>query len=263
VPGKLEGKVAIVTGGNSGIGEATVHLFAQEGASVAIMARREEQGKIVQAAVQAKGGTAEFIRCDVSKSDDIRGAVDKTVALFGGVDVLFNNAGGGGPEKFPNESREQWDYVLDVNLTGVFEMCSAVWPHMVKRGGGAIVNMSSAAATGGLSPFMYRLSGRVPSASYSVAKAGVDALTRWTAGHGGESNIRVNGVRPGQIITPLTDSEGKGEHDFKKLFDVMQITDGPGYPVDVANCVLFLSCNDSRFITGEIMNIDGGLPSKL
>ena len=83
------------------------------------------------------------------------------------------------------------------------------------------------------------------------------------AGHGGESNIRVNGVRPGQIITPLTDREGKGEHDFKKLFDVMQITDGPGYPVDVANCVLFLSCNDSRFITGEIMNIDGGLPSKL
>ena len=263
MPGKLEGKVAIVTGGNSGIGEATVHLFAQEGASVAIMARREEQGKIVQAAVQAKGCTAEVIRGDVSKSDDIRNAVDKTVALFGGVDVLFNNAGGGGPEQFPNESREQWDYVLDVNLTGVFEMCSAVWPHMVKRGGGAIVNMSSAAAIGGLSTFMHRLSGRVPSASYSVGKAGVDALTRWMAGHGGESNIRVNGVRPGQIITPLTDREGKGEHAFKKLFDVMQIIDGPGYPVDVANCVLFLSCNDSRFITGEIMNIDGGLPSKL
>ena len=104
MPRKLEGKVAIVTGGNSGIGEATVHLFAQEGASLAIMARREEQGKIVQAAVQAKGGTAEIIRCGVSKSDDIRGAVDKTVALFGGVDVLFNNAGGGGPQQFPNES---------------------------------------------------------------------------------------------------------------------------------------------------------------
>ena len=175
---KLEGKVAIVTGGNSGIGEATVHLFAQEGASVAIMARREEQGRMVQDAVQAKGSIAEFIRCDVSKTDDIRDAVDKTVALFGGVDVLFNNAGLGLPEQFPNESREQWDYVLDVNLNGVFDMCSAVWPHMVRGGGGAIVNMSSVAATSGFSPYIYHLSGRLSSASYHVAKAGVDALTR-------------------------------------------------------------------------------------
>ena len=104
MPQKLEGKVAIVAGGNSGIGEATVHVLAPEVASVELMARREEQGKIVQAAVQAKGGTAEIIRCGVSKSDVIRGAVDKTVALFGGVDVLFNNAGGGGSEQFPNES---------------------------------------------------------------------------------------------------------------------------------------------------------------
>ena len=261
--GKLDGKVAIVTGGNSGIGEATVHLFAQEGANVAIMARREEQGKIVRDAVRANGGIAEFIRCDVSKTDDIHAAVDKTVALFGGVDVLFNNAGGGLPEQFPNESREQWDYILDVNLSGVFDMCTAVWPLMVKRGGGTMVNMSSTAATSGHSPYVYHLSGRLASASYHVSKAGVDALTRWMAGIGGEVNIRVNGVRPGQIITPLVDREGKGEHIFKNMFDVLQIMDGPGYPEDVAKCVLFLSCDDSRFVTGQMMNIDGGLPMAL
>ena len=261
--GKLEDKIAVVTGGNSGIGEATVHAYAREGASVVIMARRTDQGLEVRDVVRSQGGTAEFISCDVSKPDEIRDAVEKTVDMFGTVDVLFNNAGVAGPENFPNESLEQWTYILDVNLNGVFNMCNEVWPLMVKAGGGNIVNMSSGASTFGFSEHIFNTTGRMPPAAYSVAKAGVDAFTRYSASKGGKFNIRVNGVRPGQILTPMTNREGKGEHGLKKFFDVLQILEGTGYPDDIANAVLFLSCNDSRFITGEIMNIDGGLPSKL
>jgi len=107
LPGKLQNKVAIVTGGNSGIGEATVRLFAEEGAKVAIMARREEQGEAVQNAVRDQGGIAEFIRCDVTEPQEVIAAVEKVVEVFGGVDVLFNNAGTAGLESFPEESREQ------------------------------------------------------------------------------------------------------------------------------------------------------------
>ena len=261
--GKLEGKVAIVTGGNSGIGESTVHAYAEEGAKVVIMARRKDEGTGVRDHIRDQGGIAEFISCDVSKPGEIKDAVAKTISIFGRIDVLFNNAGVAGPESFPNETFDQWNYILDVNLNGVFNMCNEVWPHMVEAGGGSIVNMSSGAATFGFSEYILNTSGRVPPAAYCVAKAGVDAFTRYSASMGGKFNIRVNGVRPGQILTPMTNRDGKGEHGLKKLFDVIQILEGTGYPEDVANAVLFLSSDDSRFITGEIMNIDGGMPSKL
>jgi len=263
MPGKLEGKIAVVTGGNSGIGEATVHAYAREGASVVIMARRDGQGIEVRDKVRSLGGTAEFIKCDVSKQEDIKRSVESALEVFGKIDVLFNNAGVAGPGNFPNETFEDWSYILDVNLNGVFNMCSEVWPHMVSTGGGSIVNMSSGAATFGFSDYIKNASGRVPPAAYTVAKAGVDAFTRYIASMGGKVNIRVNGVRPGQILTPMADREGTGEHALKKFFDVIQILEGTGYPEDVANAVLFLSCDDSRFVTGEIMNVDGGMPVKL
>ncbi len=260
---RLENKIAIITGGNSGIGEATAKLFASEGAKVTIAARRKNEGLEVRDSILESGGSAEFIECDVTNNDQINLVVKNTIEKYGRIDILFNNAGTGGPEVFPNESRGHWDYVLDVNLNGVYEMSSAVWPHMVQGGGGVIINMSSGAAVTGFTPYMYQASGRMPPASYFVAKAGVDAFTRWTASLGGDCNIRVNGVRPGQIITPLTDREGKGEHGLKPLFDIAQIVPGPGYALDVANAVLFLASEESRFITGEIMNVDGGLASKL
>ena len=238
-------------------------MFAAEGASVVIAARRENEGFKVTDSIRRSGGSAEFIRCDVTKASDIKAVVTETLEIYKGIDILFNNAGVAGPEVFPEESREQCDYVLDVNLNGVYEMSSEVWPHMVERGGGAVINMSSGAAVTGFSPYILNTSGRIPPAFYFVAKAGVDAFTRWTASLGGEVNIRVNGVRPGQIITPLTDREGKGERGLKTFFDIVQIARGLGYPIDVANAVLFLASEDSRFITGEIMNIDGGLAGKL
>jgi meso-butanediol dehydrogenase/(S,S)-butanediol dehydrogenase/diacetyl reductase len=260
--GKLEGKVAIVTGGNSGIGEATAHLFAKEGARVALMARRVEQGLKVQEAIKSKGGEATFIRCDVSDSKAVDSAVKEAVSKYGTADILFNNAGVGVADNFPNEGDEGWDWVIGTNLSGTFYMSRAVWPHMIKAGGGAIVNISSIAAVVGFSKKMYDMSGFTPSSSYYVAKAGVEAFTRYIASMGGQHNIRVNCIRPGQILTPS--ATGGGPHHLSKaIFDMTQILEGPGYPEDVANLVLFLVSDESRYITGDIINIDGGCAWKL
>ena len=261
--GKLAGKVAVVTGGNSGIGEATAKLFATEGASIAILARREAEGRRVQQEIAGEGGRAEFVRCDVSDRASVRHAVQAVVRSFGGIDILFNNAGVSSSDPFPDEDDDHWDMTIAVNLTGAFLMCKAVWPHLVSARGGAIVNMSSLAAQRGFNQKMYDISGTA-APSYYAAKAGVDALTRYLAGLGGAYGIRVNGVRPGQILTPGTTSAGRSsEHAFKRVFDAFQILEGPGYPEDVANMVLFLVSSESRFITGEIINIDGGMPAKI
>ena len=202
--GRLDGKVTIVTGGNSGIGEATSHLFAREGAKVILMARREEQGIEVQNSIRAEGGEATFIQCDVADVESVEKAVNQAAGTYDSVDILFNNAGGGDKDNFPDETDDGWERVLNVNLSGTFYMCRSVWPFLIQAGGGSVVNMSSVAAQRGFSKNMYDLVGRGPSASYYAAKAGVDAFTRYAAGMGGQHNIRVNGVRPGQIITPLT-----------------------------------------------------------
>lgn len=264
---RLDSKVAIITGGNSGIGEGTAHLLAKEGAKVILLARREEQGQAVASAIRDEGGEVTFISCDVGDEDSVESAIAEAAGTYGAIHILFNNAGGGGRGHFPDEPTEEFSRVINVNLNGTFYVSRAAWPHIVAAGGGAVVNMSSLAAQRGASPKMHELFGST-SASYWAAKAGVDALTRYMAGVGGAHNIRVNGIRPGQIMTPgatrgtITDPDG-GHHAFEKLFDLMQIVEGPGYPVDVANLVLFLVSDESRFITSEIINIDGGVAAKI
>jgi NAD(P)-dependent dehydrogenase (short-subunit alcohol dehydrogenase family) len=267
VANRLDGKVAVITGGNSGIGAGTAHLFAQEGAKVIIMARREEQGRAVASAIRADGGEATFIACDVGDEESVNHAVAEAAGVYGGINILFNNAGGGGPSHFPDEPTEEFKRVINVNLNGTLYVSQAVWPHLVKAGGGAVVNMSSVAAQRGTSPKMHAKFGST-SSSYWAAKAGVDAMTRYMAGIGGADNIRVNGVRPGQIMTPgatrgtINDPDG-GHHVFEAMFDLMQMLEGPGYPIDVANLVLFLVSDESRFITCQIINVDGGTPVKI
>jgi len=264
---RLKDKVAIITGGNSGIGETTGHVFAREGAKVILMARREEQGQQVAAAINEEGGEAHFIACDVGDNDAVQKAVEQAAVIYGRINVLFNNAGGGAGSHFPNEPAEEFMRVIHTNLTGTFFVSQAVWPHLVAAGGGAVVNMSSLAAQRGFSSNMKKKFGAT-SSSYYAAKAGVDALTRYMAGVGGEFNIRVNCVRPGQILTPgstrgtINDPDG-GHHVFEDMFNFAQIVQGPGYPEDVANLVLFLSCDESRFISGEMINVDGGVAAKI
>ena len=264
---KLKNKIAIVTGGNSGIGEATAKLFAQEGAKVIIMARRDEEGKRVENEIKDNGGVANFIKCDVGDEKTVNSAVESATDLYGKINILFNNAGHGAAGDFPNSKTEDWNTVINNNLNGTFFVSRAVWPIMEKSGGGSIVNMSSLAAQRGFSPKMKEVFGTT-APSYYVAKAGIDALTRYMAGVGGDKNIRVNCIRPGQIMTPgatrgtINDPDG-GHHVFESMFDLTQIIPGPGYPNDVANLVLFLVSEDSRFITSEIINIDGGVAAKI
>jgi len=251
----------MITGGNSGIGEATAHRFAQEGAKVALLARRAAEGQAVQHSICATGGEAVFIQCDVSDRRAVEAAVAQTVARYGGLQVLFNNAGGGALDRFPEESEEVWERVLKVNLTGTFLMSQAVWSHLIAAGGGTIINMSSLAAVSGPNDTRLAL-GNVPSASYYASKAGIEAFTRYIAGLGARHNIRVNCVRPGQILTPRVTTTA-GEHIFAGFLNAVQMLKGPGCPEDVANAVLFLATEESRFITAEILNVDGGAVAKV
>ena len=265
--GRLDGKVTVVTGGNSGIGESTARLFASEGAKVLLLARREEQGIAVQNSINSDGGESTFVQCDVGDPDSVNAAINKAAGIYGGIHVLFNNAGHGGGGDFPNSTDEEWNSVINDNLNGTFYVSRAVWPHLIASGGGAIVNMSSLAAQRGFSPKMIDEFGATAPAYYA-AKAGIDALTRYMAGVGGKHNIGVNCVRPGQILTPgatrgtINDADG-GHHVFESMFDFAQIIPGPGYPIDVANVVLFLVSDESRFVTSEMINIDGGVAAKI
>jgi meso-butanediol dehydrogenase / (S,S)-butanediol dehydrogenase / diacetyl reductase len=260
--GRLHGKVAMITGGNSGIGEATARLFTQEGAKVAILARREAEGRAVQDAIRAEGREITFLPCDVTDRAAVELAVAQTVATYGGLHVLINNAGGGAREMFPDESDETWDRVLGVNLTACFLICRAAWPHLIKSGGGAIVNVSSLAAVSGVSESVLEKFPTIPSASYIAAKAGLEGFTRYIASLGGPHKIRANCVRPGQILTRRL-TTAAGEHVFARHFEIWQLLKGPGYAEDVANAMLFLACDESRFITAEMLNIDGGAAAKL
>ncbi len=260
--GRLQGRVAIITGGNSGIGEATARRFAQEGARVVILARREAEGHAVQEAIRADGGVATFFPCDVTDGVSIEAVIAKTIGLHGGIHVLINNAGGGAREMFPEESDETWDRILRTNLTACFMACRAVWPHLIKAGSGSIVNVSSLAAVSGISEAVFERTPVLPSGSYYAAKAGMEGFTRYIASLGGKFNIRANCVRPGQILTRrLTNSEG--EHFFVRHFEMWQLIKGPGYAEDVANAMLFLASDEARFITGLMLNIDGVAAEKL
>jgi len=262
MPGRLQDKVAMITGGNSGIGEATARLFTKEGARVAILARREEEGRAVEKAIRSEGGTIAFFPCDVTDRSPVEAAVALTVSTFGGLNVLVNNAGGGARDMFPDEPDEVWERVMKVNLTACFLTCRAAWPHLVKAGGGAIVNVTSLAAVSGVSEAVFEKTPMLPSASYIAAKAGLEGFTRYIASVGARHNIRANCVRPGQVLTRRLTTTA-GEHVFARHFEIWQLIKGPGYAEDVANAMLFLASEESRFITADIINVDGGAAAKL
>ncbi len=209
-----------------------------------------------------EGREVTFIPCDVTNGAAVEAAVSKTVSLYGALHILINNAGGGAREMFPEESDETWDRVLRVNLTACFLTCRAAWPHLIKSGSGAIVNVSSLAAVSGASPAVLEKFPALPSSSYYAAKAGLEGFTRYTASVGAPHNIRVNCVRPGQVLTKRLTTAAK-EHVFARHFEIWQLLKGPGHAEDIANAMLFLASDEARFITAEIVNIDGGAAAKL
>jgi NAD(P)-dependent dehydrogenase (short-subunit alcohol dehydrogenase family) len=251
--GRIEGKAALITGAASGIGEATAELFAREGAQVMLADLQDDLGHAVVERIRAAGGTAEYVHCDVSVSEDVGAMVRATVDRFGRLDILYNNAGLARGGTITEISEDDWDLVIDVDLKSVYLGCKHAIPEMRKTGGGSIISTASIAGLRG-SP---RLN------AYSAAKAGVVNLTRSIAGEAGAFGIRVNCICPGIIVTPIWRQVGVMlDEQQEALLQAMSrrvLLQRVGMPEDVARGALFLASDDASYITGHALVIDGGL----
>jgi NAD(P)-dependent dehydrogenase (short-subunit alcohol dehydrogenase family) len=246
---KLANKVALITGAGSGMGKSAALIFAQEGAKVAAIDINEAQVKETADEIAKNGGSAIALRADVSKTEDIKRVVDETVAKFGGLNVLYNNAGIEGESNFvSNMTEEQFDRVIAINLRGVFLGMKYALPHLVKAGGGSIINQASIAG-------LIAVRG---GAAYAAAKAGVIALTRVGAIEYGRYNIRVNAICPGAIETPMAQRIRQGQPPNPKAIQRISVLGRMAEPEEIAKVALFLASDDSSFATGAPFIIDGG-----
>lgn len=246
----LKGKVAIVTGGASGIGRATAVLFAREGAKVVIADYNPKGGQETLGMIKEEGGEAIFIETDVSKPEDVEGMVEETIKVYGRLDILFNNAGIAETAKVTEASLDHWERVLAINLRGVFLGCKYAIPRMIENGGGSIINTASIAAEVGFNE----------TAAYVASKHGVVGLTKTIALDYAADGIRANTVCPGVIRTPMVmdglDEAARGYvvslHPLGRM----------GEPEEVAEAVLFLASERSSFITGTCLFVDGGYTAR-
>jgi len=248
---RLKDKVALITGGTSGIGEATALLFAREGARVAITGRNEERGTRVVERIKQLGCDAIFIRADVSQAEDCRRAVEKTLQAFGRLDILFNNAGVFYPQTAIECSEREWDEQIDVNLKGTFLMSKFALPTMIAQHSGVIINNSSG----------WGIVGGDHAVAYCASKGGVVLMTKALAIDHGAQGIRVNCICPGDVETPMLPADarmrGRKWEDY-----IAGCASRPlgrvGSAEEIAKAVLFLASEDSSFVTGSALVVDGG-----
>jgi NAD(P)-dependent dehydrogenase (short-subunit alcohol dehydrogenase family) len=253
--GKLTGKVAIITGATSGIGKATAYLFAEEGADLVITGRRAELGQSISAGIRQKGARCVFIQADHSQADDCSRVVEQTLAEFGRVDILFNNAGIVTSGTAETTSDDVWNKTLAINVTAVWDMCKLVIPHMKRQGGGVIVNNGSDwSVVAGADAF-----------PYVVSKGAVGLMTKAMALDFARDNIRVNAVCPGDTFVDRWLEKGYFEDsDPVSIEEAMKESSAYipmgrfGKPEEIANAVLFLASDDSSFVTGHLLLVDGG-----
>jgi NAD(P)-dependent dehydrogenase (short-subunit alcohol dehydrogenase family) len=248
---RLENKVALITGGTSGIGSAVAELFASEGARVAITGRNEARGHAVTARVLESGGKAIFLRTDVRHAAECKRAVDATLDSFGRLDILFNNAGVFYPQTALECSEEEWDLQIDINLKGTFLMSKYALEPMIAQGGGVIINNSSG----------WGLVGGDKAVAYCASKGGVVLLTKAMAIDHGRQGIRVNCICPGDVDTPMLpeDARRRGLEWTAYLAGCENRPMGRiGTPEEIAKAVLFLASDDSSFMTGAALVVDGG-----
>jgi NAD(P)-dependent dehydrogenase (short-subunit alcohol dehydrogenase family) len=249
---RLSGKVALITGATSGIGAATAMLFADEGAAVAVVGRNADRGRAVEGAIQAAGARAVFVRSDVRRAEECRRAVDETVGAFGRLDILFNNAGVYVENDAIGCSEEEWDAQIDTSLKGAFLMSKFALPHMVSQGSGSIVNCSSG----------WGLVGGEKAVAYCAAKGGMVVMTKAMALDHGRQGVRVNAVCPGDTDTPMEREDAERKRMSWDDYVGWAVEGRPiprmASPDEVARAVLFLASDDSSFITGAALPVDGG-----
>lgn len=249
---RLKGKVAIVTGSTSGIGVGIANLYAAEGAKVVICGRREEKGQAVVDEIVKNGGEAYYHFMDITAPESIDKLLADTVEKYGKIDVLVNNAANVGLKdgRVDELTLEMWDAVFQSDVRGTFYATKCVLPYMKKNEtGGSIINIGSMASCGG----------DLGSTAYACAKAGVDMLTQSTALQYGKDNIRCNCVRPGLIVTPQ--NEAYVPQVLKDVFLSNIMVNRYGCPEDIGHMCVYLASDESAYVTGQIMNVDGGLNS--
>ena len=245
---RLAGKVALISGGARGMGAAEARLFAREGARVVIADILEAEGRGLEADIKAKGGEAVFIRLDVTSEADWQTAVETAVSRFEKLNVLVNNAGIGGGGRIEDTTVEEWTRMMDINAKGVFLGTKAAIPAMRRAGGGSIVNISSQLGLVGMD---------ISSPQYQASKGAVRLLTKSTAIQYAREGIRANSVHPGPIVTAMT--ERRRADPAQRQLMVSRIPLGRyGEPDEVAYGVLYLASDESSFVTGSELVIDGG-----
>jgi len=255
--GKLDGKVAIVTGAGSsgpglGTGKATSVLLAREGAKVVLVDKFEERAKETLEMIDADGGEATIVTGDLAEVPTTRRVVDEAVATYGRVDILVNNAAIPASVSLLDTTDDEWQRFLAINLTAPFMLCRAAIPVMIESGGGSIVNISSVAALRG--------NGGTGCSAYAATKAGLEGLMIDVADAYGTQGIRINCVAPGLIATPMRDEAVRSKGGDPSKLDLTYKTslgiEGDGW--DIARAVLFLAGPDGRYITGVMLPVDGG-----
>lgn len=253
---RLDGMVAVVTGGAVGIGQACAVLMAREGASVAVLDTNEAAGVKVAEDICRNGGAAHFWRCDVSREKEVAAAIDGAASRFGRIDVLVNNAGISGANKPTHElTEEEWDRVQAVNVKGVFFGTKYAIPHMRKAGGGSIINLSS----------IYGLVGAADVPPYHASKGAVRLMTKNDALIYAPDRIRVNSIHPGFIWTPMVENHlrslGELESGRKMVGDLHPLGH-IGEPDDIAWGAVYLASREAKFVTGAELVIDGGYTAR-
>ncbi|GAC1357084.1 MAG: 3-oxoacyl-ACP reductase [Ktedonobacteraceae bacterium] len=250
---RLANKVAIITGSGSGMGQAAALLFAQEGASVVVTDVVADSGEETVRRIKGAGGSATFVKADVSQEDEVRALVEAAIATFGKVDILYNNAGimPSTDGSVTDIGEEIWDKILDVNLKSTFLCTKYAIPHMMKQGQGSIINIASFVAFMGCT---------VPQDAYTASKGGLLALTKSLAVQYGRHGIRCNAICPGPIETPLLRDLWKNEEE--RNLRLKRIPLGRfGEAKDIVYMALYLASDESAWTTGAWLTVDGGITS--
>lgn len=243
---RIENKIAVITGGADGIGKAASFRFAQEGATVIIWDMNEEKGKATVEEIKKNGGIAEFVKVNTAKFDEVESATNNAISKYGRIDILINNAGITRDSTLKKMTPQQWQEVIDVNLTGVFNCTKCISSFMVDKGYGRIINTSSVVA----------LYGNFGQTNYVATKAGLIGMTKTWGKELGRKGVTVNAVAPGFIATEMVK---KMPEDVLKAMEQKVPVGRLGLPEEIASAYLFLASDEAAYINGAVLSVDGGI----